>query len=122
MRHEIRDVYVKWIWGTALGLALAVLMVAGLCWGLMRFWRQGVDANDYSPDANIANESVSIPANSVDGHTPVGNLTRPAPGTTTYLTDTNQRLHSFGWANQTNRTVHIPIEDAMHLLVQKGKK
>jgi hypothetical protein len=31
-----------------------------------------------------------------------------------------KKLHSYGWVNKDAGTVHIPIEDAMHLLVQRG--
>jgi hypothetical protein len=31
-----------------------------------------------------------------------------------------QQLHSYGWANKDAGTVHIPIEEAMRLTVQRG--
>jgi hypothetical protein len=34
--------------------------------------------------------------------------------------DQDQKLHSYGWVNKDAGTVHIPIDDAMKLMVQKG--
>jgi len=32
----------------------------------------------------------------------------------------NQKLHSYGWVNKDAGTVHIPIDEAMKLVLQKG--
>jgi hypothetical protein len=34
--------------------------------------------------------------------------------------DEERRLHSYGWVNKDAGTVHIPIDDAMRLILQRG--
>ena len=37
-----------------------------------------------------------------------------------YATEEQQRLHTYGWIDQSAGVVHIPIERAMDLLLQRG--
>jgi hypothetical protein len=116
--YEQRDISVGWLLRIGAGLALMLVLVAGICRVFLHVSGTGADPNDQGPNEALANQSVRAPANATDGHSPVGNLTNPAPGTRTDLVDTNARLGSFGWVNQTQQVVHIPIEDAMRVLVQ----
>jgi len=44
----------------------------------------------------------------------------PAADIEQYLAEQNERLHTYGWVNQNAGIVHIPIERAMQLLLQRG--
>ena len=37
-----------------------------------------------------------------------------------FRTQENQQLHSYGWVDKNAGTVHIPIEDAMRLMLERG--
>ena len=44
----------------------------------------------------------------------------PASESEQYVTEQNERLNSYGWVNQSSGVVHIPIERAMQLLLERG--
>lgn len=37
-----------------------------------------------------------------------------------FRTEQEQKLHSYGWVNKDAGTVHIPIEQAMQMVIQRG--
>ena len=44
----------------------------------------------------------------------------PASESEQYLAEQNERLNTYGWVSQNGGVVHIPIERAMQLLLQRG--
>jgi hypothetical protein len=110
-RHEVQDVHLRplLIFALILGVTAVVIHI-GLWWGL-RVWT----------DDELLLQPVIAPA-------PVTPEPHPGPGVDPFpwvelealRTEQFLRLNSYGWVDRETEVVHIPVERAMQLLVERG--
>ena len=108
-RHEIRDVPPSI---PAYAILLIIIFVTGSAfgvWGLLNLEWPAPPARP-SPFANEAQPIGSSPRLQVNPQADLARLNRRM----------EKRLHSVGWINRNAGIVHMPIDRAMDLLVERG--
>ena len=109
--HEQRDANVKLITWFAVGLVVCAIIIH-----LVTGWLYKVFKDDYpSPDApsRIALDAKPIaPAPQLQTNAQV-DLAK-------YEDEENKKLNSYGWLDKRAGVIHVPIERAIDLLVQRG--
>ena len=110
--HETSDVDLAVIDRVGI-LSLAVIIVSALAmWGLMKVFLSMEAAKDPSP-LPVAVQGDRQPPSPV--------LQRDEPGDLKAFRDTEDAtLHTYGWLDRNAGTVHIPVERAMDLVVERG--
>lgn len=109
-RYETRDVSARSMVYSALGLA--VLVAAGLAasWAVMKYF---VAVQKLGPPASPFDQTRTIP--------PEPRLSvNPAEELKKHEEKERNRLENYGWVDRNAGTVHIPIERAMELSLEKG--
>ncbi|MBI4166268.1 MAG: hypothetical protein HY508_11105 [Acidobacteria bacterium] len=109
-RYETRDVASRSMVWSAIGILM--LTVAGLAasWIVMKYF---VTVQRLGPPASPFDQTRTIP--------PAPRLSvRPVEELKRNLEEEKARLSSYGWIDQNAGTVHIPIERAMELSLEKG--
>ena len=109
-RYETRDVATRPMVWSALGLI--ILTVAGLAasWIVMKYF---VTTQKLGPPASPFDQSRTLP--------PAPRLSvKPVVDLKKLQAEEKARLVSYGWIDQTSGTVHIPIERAMDLSIERG--
>jgi nitrate reductase NapE component len=109
--HELRDLSPRRISFFAIGLAALVIIALLACYGLL-LWMIKREARL----AETPNRFAAQPAPMVQPQLAV----EPGRAIKALREQEQTRLKSYGWVDQENGIVHIPIERAMDLLVQKG--
>lgn len=129
-KHELRDINARGVVMFCLGLAAAVLVVTVVLWGLFHVFSRQAERQEpqTSPMFRQGRARQDFPA-------PQLQPPPPSPGAADdryrpFITDTvdleimQQRerysLNSYGWVDQNAGIVHIPIEQAMDMLVRQG--
>lgn len=109
--HELSDLSAKNISLFAVGLAVLIIAALLVCYGLITWLvqRQARRAEAPSPLV-IAPEPALGPRLATD----------PGRALKTLRQQEQSRLKSYGWIDQEQGIVHIPIERAMDMLVAKG--
>ena len=112
--HELRDASVPWIFGFILFLA-----IAGIC---MHF---GISAMlrhlQKKPSPSDSWHQTQAPADPASTRPVLPRLqVSPPAELEAFRAREDAELDTIGWINQSNRIVHIPITQAMDLLLQKG--
>ena len=108
--HEEKDVDVI---GVVLVAALVLLIVAIsylTAQGLLRFVRKGRSAADVA--SYTVGEKSEFPQPRLEVH--------PAADLADFEKVSERQLHSYGWVDRKGGLVHIPIEQAMQLLLDRG--
>jgi hypothetical protein len=129
--YERRDIGVAGILYFLAGLAVALVIVYFIVNGLYRYLDKRVESEQpqVSPLVrNIPSDTRRIPPKYNDDYQKYLQQEFPAPqlevNERTELNDIRQReentLNSYGWVDEKAGTVHIPIDRAMDLLVQRG--
>ena len=109
-RYETRDVASRSMVWSAIGLV--ALTVAGLAasWIVMTYF---VRVQKLGPPASPFDQTRTIP--------PAPRLSvRPVEELKKHMEGDKTRLNGYGWVDQNAGTVHIPIERAMELSLEKG--
>jgi hypothetical protein len=109
--YETSDVHPRGV--VMLGAALLVVTVGA---SLLLFWLFGL----LEQRASQADPPIS----------PLAGETEPAHGPyleknynyRDFQRDDEQKLQSYGWVDKAQKTVHVPIERAMHLIVEENEK
>jgi hypothetical protein len=109
--HELSDLSPKNISLFALGLAMLIMVALLICYGLIAWLvqREAWRAEPPSPLV-IAPQPTVGPQLAID----------PGRALKTMRQQEESRLKSYGWIDQEQGIVHIPIERAMDMLVEKG--
>ncbi|HYQ92703.1 MAG TPA: hypothetical protein VES89_11680 [Candidatus Competibacteraceae bacterium] len=107
--HEPEGVSVKRILAIAAGLIAVIMLSATAIWGMLRL--RGQPATSLSKTAPPV-QPVNTP--------PPRLQISPTLDLEDLLARQRQRLNRYGWADRQQGIVHIPIERAMELLVQRG--
>ncbi len=129
-KHEVRDIHVRGVLMFCFSLALAVLLVTLVLWGLFHVFSRQAEKREpeVSPMFRQGRAKQDFPAPQLQPPPPVAgeesNRYRPFITDTVDLETMQQRerytLNSYGWVDQNAGVVHIPIQQAMDMLVQQG--
>jgi hypothetical protein len=111
---ELTDIKARTV--TFAGLALSAgLMIAGLLlsWALFTLFKAQAPVSDPRPRTFVTLDTTTLP--------PVPRL-QPDPHVVLvpFIRSQDSILASYGWVSKDSGIVHIPIERAMELVVQKG--
>lgn len=98
----------------AIWLAVAMLLSAGLVYGTFAF----LERRSVSTDAAIQNYPLAVGQEQV----PPAPRLQTQPFKDVYQLKTEQRgvLHGYGWVDKEHGVVHIPIDRAMDLMLERG--
>ena len=111
--HEHTDVNVWMIVQFAIWLTLSALVVHVLMWVMFRVFVTQREAASVSEFPLAVGQEHRLPAEP--------RLQRfPANEMSTFRTGENERLNSYGWIDRNAGTVHIPIDEAMRLTIERG--
>ena len=129
-KHETRDVHIRGVVTFCLCLAVAVLLVTVVLWGLFHVFSQQAERREpeVSPMFRQGRARQDFPAPQLQPPPPVpgaaDNRYRPFITDSVDLETMQQRerylLNSYGWVDQNVGIVHIPIEQAMEMVIERG--
>ncbi len=129
-KHETRDVSIRGVLMFCFSLAAAILVVTVVLWGLFHVFSRQAERREpeVSPVFRQGRARQDFPAPQLQPPPPVpgaaDNRYRPFITDTVDLQTMQQRerylLNSYGWVDQNAGIVHIPIEQAMDMLIQQG--
>ena len=97
------------LWITA-GLALACALGMLITWGMKGYYSVRAEAEQPSPTAGVEQR---LPEGPLLQRDPEGELEAMRH-------EMSERLSGYGWVNEGAGVVHIPIDEAMDLLVEHG--
>jgi hypothetical protein len=108
--YETGDVGARWVGVAAAGLALAVIGIAALMGGYVSLF-----------NADQAGGSGRTAIEQTDLTPPKPRLEADPEGDARAINQSaDRRLSEFGWTDRQGGIAHIPIDDAMQLLAQRG--
>ena len=112
--YEKEDADTRMVIRAGILLALATLVASVIVLFLFR-WLAGREARGDAPPPPMANvDPGRLP--------PAPRLqTLPAQDLAAVRGEEDRTLTTYGWVDEKAGTVHIPIEDAMHVLAQRGE-
>ena len=110
-RHEVHDIQLRPILLFGLSLVIAAVVIHLALWWLMRVWTD----RPLTP-------RVQLPPAAVTPGPMQGPALHPFPASELdqLLREQAQRTATYGWVDRQGGVVHIPIERAMQLLVERG--
>lgn len=110
-RHEVHDIQLRPILLFGLSLVIAAVVIHLALWWLMRVWTdRPLTPRFQLPPAALTPGPMQGPA------------VQPFPASELeqLLSEQAARTESYGWVDRQSGVVHIPIERAMQLLVERG--
>src|SRR5438034_325592 len=111
-RYEKRDMNPRYpLYGAVALVSVAVFLHLGIWW-MFRELEQSQARADFQPSLFEADQTPPAPRLQVD---PQGDYEE-------VLRDENRILESYGWIDREKGTARIPVDRAMELLLQRGKK
>lgn len=109
--YETSDVGARWVAAAAAGLAITMVALAALMGGYVSLFdareaagtgrRTAVERTDLTPPKPRLESDPEGDARAINQ-------------------DADRRLSAFGWTDRTGGVAHIPIDDAMRLLSERG--
>jgi len=113
--HEEQDVNAIAL--TRFGIALSLIIIVALfgLWGLFNFFKQRVaeELGEAPPEAEAGMNTTRLP--------PEPRLQASPPSDLREMRAAEDKvLNHYGWVDQPGGAVHIPIDRAMEILVEKG--
>src|SRR5499426_4816415 len=115
--HEPNAVNIPGVVKFLVWLSVAVMVVALLMWGLLHYFDKR-KAQEEPPPSPLA-PGVRLPPEPRLQGAP-GNVSSPAEDIRQFREQEDQMLNSYGWIDQQNGIIRIPIEQAKKLIEQKG--
>jgi hypothetical protein len=110
--HEVSDVSPKPIFFFAMGLVVLILLTLISMKGLFNLLDQDADRSDPQL-SGVASERPKLP--------PLPRLeTDPVAARKQYFQNEKMLIESYGWVDQKQGIVRVPIKRAMELLVERG--
>jgi hypothetical protein len=115
--HEPNTVNIPGVVKFLTGLSVAIAVVALLVWGLFHYFdaRKAQEAPPPSPLAT----GVRLPPEPRLQGAP-GNVSSPAEDIRRFREKEDQMLDSYGWIDEQNGVIRIPIEQAKKLIERRG--
>jgi hypothetical protein len=111
--HERNTVSVRGVIRFLVLLAVSLVVTAAVVWGLFRLLARDARSEDRPLSPAVASSLARLP--------PQPRLEdRPLVLRTGLNAQEKARLSGYGWVDRNAGTVHIPIDRAMDLLVQRG--
>jgi len=115
--HEPNTINVPSVVMFLVALAAAVVVVALLMRGLLRYF-DARKAQEAPPPSPLAPEVRLPPEPRLQGAP--GSVGSPAEDIRRFREQEDQMLNSYGWIDQQNGIIRIPIEQAKKMIEQKG--
>ncbi len=113
IRYEKTDARATPIVRYAIGLLVGTGITAGVCLGVLHAFREMDKKEDPAPPAMAIQDAARLP--------PQPRLqVHPTLDAAEMRRQADEDLKNYGWVDQSKGTVHIPIERAMELLVERG--
>lgn len=109
--YEQDDVDVRGIVRFGVAIAVATVVAVAALWVALRVWTQ----QPLPAHVQVSPSEVEVPP--VPGP---GLDAAPEVNLQTILQRDNERLYTYGWVNREAGIVHIPIDEAMRMLVEEG--
>ncbi|HXM77219.1 MAG TPA: hypothetical protein VN971_10610 [Thermoanaerobaculia bacterium] len=111
--HERNTVSVRGVVRFLVSLAASLVVISAVVWGVFRLLARDAKSEDRPLSPAVARSLARLP--------PQPRLEdRPLALRTELNAQEKARLSGYGWVDRNAGTVHIPIERAMDLLVQRG--
>lgn len=110
--YEKRDVNVRAILWTGVIIIISAILIHTAVWWLFRLFNRQ-EAHKGRPPATLVNARREPPPEPRLQSYPPADLNEMRAAE-------NSELHTYGWIDRQKGVVHIPIEQAMTLLVQRG--
>jgi hypothetical protein len=115
--HEPNTVNIPGVVKFLVWLSVAIIVVALLMWGLLHYFDKR-KAQAEPPPSPLAQEVRLPPEPRLQGAP--GSVGSPAQDIRRFREQQDQILNSYGWIDQQNGIIRIPIEQAKKLIEQKG--
>ena len=109
--HERKDVDVINLAIIVLLLVLTVVICLMVCWGVLHFYNRSRQAQQ-TPHVRMERRMASFPAPQL--------LQRPGIEWDKTRNEEEKELETYGWVDRSAGIAHIPIAQAMQLLVERG--
>jgi hypothetical protein len=116
INHETTDIHLDGIAKITIGFAIFMVLVVGAMYGVFQFFggAEAVEARPPSQSApNAMEQGYRMPAGPKL-------LTNEPMNLRQYRADQTSRLHSYGWVDRAGNIVHLPIDRAIALTVERG--
>lgn len=110
---EQRDINIRAVAGFIVGLLVVAVVVHVLMWLLFDYFAGRATREDPPRPPLSAGDAPRLPPEPRLQTTPVADLQR-------IRRDERARLETYGWIDRTAGTVHMPIDRAMQLLLERG--
>jgi hypothetical protein len=113
VRHETSDINLRGVLAFAVGLAVTALFIHFAVWVLFAYFngREGVKVTPQYPLA-VGQQNRTPPEPRLQ--------TDPRQDLRDLRAGENEILTTYGWVDRNNGIVHIPIDQAMKLTLQRG--
>ena len=115
--HEPNTVNIPGVVKFFVWLSVAIIVVALLMWGLLHYFDKR-KAQEAPPPSPLAPEVRVPPEPRLQGAP--GSVSSPAEDIRRFREQQEQILNSYGWIDQQNGIIRIPIEQAKKMIEQKG--
>ena len=111
--YERKDVNIVQITGFGIGLLIAFMVSVFAMWALFAYFKVREDKVNPPNPPSMMTEKQTLPPEPRLQPEPVGELKK--------MRDNEEMLlMSYGWVDQAKGTVHIPIDQAIDMVAQKG--
>src|SRR5579864_2230493 len=109
--YETRDASAGGVFGFLVTLGIVLVAISLICWGLFRFY-----------SAHAVDQAASDSPFADTRQLPLGPQLQvnPREDWLKFREEQEKSLETYAWENRSAGTVHVPIEEAMELLVKKG--
>lgn len=120
--HETSDVNVRGIVGFAAGLALCTVLICFVLYGMFMLLRKGFTGQPVNVNALTGTHEPAEPSAKAAAQIfPEPRLQTDYFGDLAKVrADWNEHLNTYGWVDKNQGVVHIPIDRAMQLVLQRG--
>jgi hypothetical protein len=108
--YETDDVGARWVGVAAAGLAITMVALAGLMWGYVSLFNSRQEPGSGRTAIERADLMPPKPRLEPDPEGDARAINQSA----------DERLSGAGWTDRAGGLAHIPIDDAMRLLAQRG--
>ena len=113
--REFTDIEPSIAWKFAIWLGVAMLISAAIVYGTFVLFEGRAET------ANAAAQAFPLAAGQVKEPPSPQLQTQPFKDIYQLREGEQQKLSEYGWVDKNTGTVHIPIDDAMNLLLQRGE-
>lgn len=110
--YEVRDANIRGIFWLVTGLTVMVVLVFMVI-GLLYNFLNASQAAQSAPPPPLLEEAQGLPPGALLQRNPAQDMQQ-------MTTETQSVLHSYGWVDKEAGVIHIPIQRAMELTLERG--